>query len=85
MLKIQQNKGIFGKMQKYLETLKKCPLFFGIEEESLVRMLHCMGARIDAFDKRDTVFAEGDPAVDIGISPNVGNKFGSELIQIIQF
>ena len=54
-------------MQKYLETLKKCPLFFGIEEESLVRMLHCMGARVDAYEKRDTVFAEGDPAVDIGI------------------
>lgn len=54
-------------MEKYLQTLKNCPLFYGIESENLMRMLHCMDARIDNYDKRDTVFAEGDPAVDIGI------------------
>ena len=54
-------------MEKYLQVLKKCPLFYGIEDDSLIRMLHCMGAKIGCYEKRDTVFAEGDPAVDIGI------------------
>lgn len=54
-------------MKKYLEILKKCPLFFGIGEEQLLRMLHCLGARVSPFDKKYTVFAEGNPAKYIGI------------------
>ena len=54
-------------MKKYLETLKQCPLFFGIEEESLLRMLTCLGAEIVKFDKRDTVFAEGIEPKSIGV------------------
>ena len=54
-------------MQKYLEMLKNCPLFAGIEEESLLRMLHCLGARVEHFDKKYTVFSEGTPARYVGI------------------
>ncbi len=54
-------------MKKYLEILKKCPLFFGIGEEQLLQMLHCLGARVSFFDKKYTVFAEGNPAKYIGI------------------
>ncbi len=54
-------------MKKYLEILKKCPLFEKIEEESLLRMLACLGARVVSFDKKYTVFAEGSPAKYIGI------------------
>jgi len=54
-------------LNKYLEILKKCPLFFGIEENDLLRMLNCLGAGITAFDKKYTVFAEGSPARYIGI------------------
>ena len=54
-------------MKKYFETLKKCPLFFGIREEELLRMLHCLGAEIESFEKKDTVFAEGIEARQIGI------------------
>ena len=54
-------------MKKYLEILKKCALFASIEEENLLKMLTCLGARIVTFDKKYTIFAEGSPAKHIGI------------------
>ena len=54
-------------MKKYLEILKKCPLFYNIEEESLLRMLTCLGARIEKYNKKDTIFAEGEEAKNIGV------------------
>lgn len=54
-------------MKKYLEILKKCPLFDRVEEESLLRMLNCLGGKVVSFDKKYTVFAEGSRAKYIGI------------------
>ena len=54
-------------MKKYLEILKKCPLFFEIEDDKLLTMLNCLGARVVSFDKKYTIFAEGTPAKYIGI------------------
>ena len=54
-------------MKKYLNILKKCPLFTNIEEENLLRMLVCLGARVEYFDKKYTVFSEGSPAKYLGI------------------
>ena len=54
-------------MKKYLEILKKCPLFAKIEGETLIRMLGCLGAKTESFDKKYTIFAEGSPAKYIGI------------------
>ncbi|MBE6789471.1 MAG: Crp/Fnr family transcriptional regulator [Ruminococcaceae bacterium] len=54
-------------MKKYLEILKKCPLFDRIEEENLIKMLGCLGARVESFDKKYTIFTEGTPARYIGI------------------
>lgn len=54
-------------MKKYLNILKKCPLFFGIEEEDLFKMLTCLGARIESFDKKYTIFAEAREAKHVGI------------------
>lgn len=54
-------------MKKYLEILKKCPLFFDIAEENLHLMLGCLGAKVERFEKKYTVFAEGTPAKYIGI------------------
>ena len=54
-------------MKKYLEILKKCELFSGIEEENLSRMLTCLGARVEKFDKKYTVFKEGTVPKYIGI------------------
>ncbi len=54
-------------MKKHLEILRKCELFCGIEEENLLRMLSCLGARVEFFDKKYTVMAEGSAAKYIGI------------------
>ncbi|MBQ1977185.1 MAG: Crp/Fnr family transcriptional regulator [Ruminococcus sp.] len=54
-------------MKEYIEIIKECPLFFGIEEDRLLKMLNCLGARVMEFDKKYTVFAEGKEAKYIGI------------------
>ena len=54
-------------MQKYLPVLRRCSLFQGIDDTSLLTMLHCLGAKVAFFDKKYTVFAEGSPAGHIGI------------------
>ena len=54
-------------MKKYLQILKKCPLFDNIEDENLITMLGCLGAKVESFDKKYTIFAEGYPAKYIGI------------------
>ncbi len=54
-------------MKKYFEILKKCPLFHGIGEDDLLRMLTCFGAKVVSFDKKFTIFAEGKPVKHIGI------------------
>ena len=45
-------------MKKYLQILKKCPLFHGIAEDNLLRMLTCLGARVTEFDKKYTPLDE---------------------------
>lgn len=54
-------------MKKYFEVLRKCPLFNQIEDENLLRMLSCFGAKVEFFDKKYTIFAEGTRAKHIGI------------------
>ena len=54
-------------MKKYLTILKKCALFYGIDDGSLLKMLSCLGARVVKYEKGNTVFAEGSTANYIGI------------------
>jgi len=54
-------------MKKYLNILRKCRLFSGISDENLISMLGCLGARVEFFDKKYTVFAEGSTVKYIGI------------------
>ena len=54
-------------MKKYLETLKKCSLFDGIADEDILPMLNCIGGYVRCYDKKETVFAEGDKACLVGI------------------
>ncbi len=54
-------------MQKYFEILKKCPLFFDIEENELSALLKCLGAKVSSFEKKYTMFMEGSPVKYIGI------------------
>lgn len=54
-------------MKKYIDILRKCALFNQIEDENLIKMLNCLGARVEFFDKKYTIFAEGNSAKYIGI------------------
>lgn len=54
-------------MKKYMEIIKSCALFEDIEEDKLLKMLTCLGAKVLEFDKKYTIFAEGNPAKYIGI------------------
>ena len=54
-------------MNKYFEILKKCSLFDQIGEQELFTMLGCLGAKVELFDKKYTIMAEGYPAKYIGI------------------
>ena len=54
-------------MKKYLEILRRCPLFYGIDDDNLIKMLTCLGARITEFDKKYTIYkaANGSEALKI--------------------
>lgn len=54
-------------MKKFFEILKKCPLFKDIKENELIPLLSCLGARVESFDKRYTVFPVGSSAKYVGI------------------
>jgi len=54
-------------MKKYFEILKKCPLFFGIGDESMSGMLACLGARVRTYEKKEAIISEGDDAKYVGI------------------
>ena len=54
-------------MENNFEIVKKCPLFEGIDDESLSRMLTCLGAKREIFEKRHTILSEGVRAKDIGV------------------
>lgn len=49
-------------MKKYFEILRRCALFENIEDQSLLSLLGCIGARVESFEKKYTVLAEGSPA-----------------------
>jgi len=54
-------------MKKYLKALQKCTLFNQISEKDLTSLLCCLGAKFETFDKKYTIFTEGNPAKYIGI------------------
>ena len=54
-------------MEKYYPVLDRCAMFQGIGKESVLAMLKCMGAKILSYNQGETIFAEGNPAEDIGI------------------
>lgn len=54
-------------MKKYLEILKKCTLFENMNDENIISMLGCLDAKVEYFDKKYTIFAEGNPARHMGI------------------
>ena len=67
-------------MKNYQEILRKCPLFYEIEDNDLEKMLSCLGARVIDFDKKYTILREGDEARCLGIILS-----GSAQIQQMDF
>ncbi len=54
-------------MNKYFNILRSCTLFDGITDDDLEKLLKCLGVKIERFDKKYTIFAEGKPARYIGV------------------
>lgn len=54
-------------MKKYFEVLRNCTLFNEIEDENLLALLGCLGAKVEYYDKKYTILSEGTPAKYIGI------------------
>ena len=54
-------------MKQYFEILRRCPLFDDIADKDLLPMLRCLDAKVESFDKKYTIFAEGSAARHIGI------------------
>lgn len=64
MLKFQQTENF---MKKYLAIIKKCALFENVEDENLIAILGCLGAKITQYKKNETIMKERTPARQIGI------------------
>ena len=47
-------------MEKYLSKIKKSPLFTGITEEELSKMLVCFGGTIKNYESGDMIIRQGD-------------------------
>lgn len=54
-------------MTKFIDVLKNCPLFFDIEEDKLLIMLQCLGAKIVYFEKKQCIMSEGGSPEALGI------------------
>ena len=54
-------------MQKVLDILMLCPLFFGVRQEDMGAMLSCLNARRRSFSKGEMILGEDAPADLIGV------------------
>ncbi len=63
-MKIQQRG---EKMEKYLKILHQCPLFNGLDDDQLFKLLHCLGIEVKHYEKKQTILAEGTPANCVGV------------------
>ena len=54
-------------MKNYLGVLRKCSLFDEIEDENLITMLTCLGAKKEIYRKNEVIFSEGDAVETFGI------------------
>jgi len=54
-------------MEKYLEIIKQCQLFSGIEDSNLKTLLNCLTTIQRAYKKGEFVFSAGDTVQSVGI------------------
>lgn len=55
MLEIQQK----GNMEKYIQLLKKCILFNGVNEKDILALIQCLNGNLKLYKKGEKVFSEG--------------------------
>lgn len=54
-------------MKEYINLLKACPLFDGIEESDIMSVLTCLGAKTKKAQKNETLISVGDSVRFIGL------------------
>ena len=54
-------------MEKFIEIIKKCPLFAGVEDSDLRTILDCLIASRRSYRKNEFIFSEGDAVRSVGI------------------
>lgn len=54
-------------MKKYLERLKKIPLFFGIQDDDILSLLDCLQAKVIVYEPNSMIFTQGDDVSLVGI------------------
>ncbi|MEL4105642.1 Crp/Fnr family transcriptional regulator [Oscillospiraceae bacterium WX1] len=54
-------------MTPYLSTLKKCPLFAGIDDTDIDKILPCLSATVFQYEKNTFVFSADDSVFTVGI------------------
>ncbi len=54
-------------MEKFIDVLKRCPLFYGMDSDELLRTAKRLGARVVSVRKEQTVLSEGEPPEYVGI------------------
>ena len=47
-------------IKEWMEVLQECRLFFGINKDDLINMLHCMNPRTESYEKGDFIAVSGD-------------------------
>ncbi len=76
-------------MEKYLTSLKKTPLFNGINDDELLTMLNCIQPRIVSYKKNDYIALAGEKFNSIGIiaqgeaSISKDNAAGNRVVMAI--
>lgn len=54
-------------MKDFSDVMARCSLFQGIDQSNHTAMLACLGAKTTEYEKNSLIFAEGDPANQVGI------------------
>lgn len=54
-------------MEKYFDIVKKCSLFYEIEDSEIKALLNCLSATELSFSKNDFIFFSGEKAKSVGI------------------
>lgn len=54
-------------MKRYIKTIQKCLLFHEIQQEDLINLLTCMGAKVKTFEKEEYIVEEDKDVTISGI------------------